>query len=131
MVKVGRMRKANRFLLMAGVLAVVASGADASLWHHKKDAPAQAAADAKMANADPAAMSLTAVDLDGTHVVLHTTGTPAYTSYSPSPDVFVVDLSSTGKAADLKMPATYPSAVASIAAENAVEMGTRLTRITF
>ena len=131
MVKVGRMRKANRFLLMAGILAVVASGADASLWHHKKDAPSSAAADAKAVNADPAAMSLTSVDLDGTHVVLHTTGTPAYTSYSPSPDVFVVDLSSTGKAADLKMPAAYPNGLASVTAENAVEMGTRLTRVTF
>jgi len=131
MVKVGRMRRANRFLLMAGILAVVASGADASLWHHKKDAPSSAAADAKAVNADPAAMSLTSVDLDGTHVVLHTTGTPAYTSYSPSPDVFVVDLSSTGKAADLKMPAAYPNGLASVTAENAVEMGTRLTRVTF
>ena len=133
MVKVGRMRRANRFLLMAGVLAVVASGADASLWHrHKNDAPAPAAADsAKGVNADPAAMSLTAIDLDGTRVVLHTTGTPAYTSYSPAPDVFVVDLSATGKGADLKVPTTYPTGIASIAAENAVEMGTRLTRITF
>lgn len=131
MVKVGRMRRANRFLLMAGILAVVASGADASLWHHKKDAPSPAAADAKAVNADPAAMSLTSVDLDGTHVVLHTTGTPAYTSYSPSPDVFVVDLSSTGKAADLKMPAAFPNGLASVTAENAVEMGTRLTRVTF
>jgi len=132
MVKVGRMRRANRFLLMAGILAIVASGANASLWHRHKNEPATPAAEsAKGANADPASMSLTAVELDGAHVVLHTTGTPAYTSYSPSPDVFVVDLSSTGKAADVKMPATYPSAVASIAAENAVEMGTRLTRITF
>src|SRR4051812_9905183 len=131
MVKGGRMRRANRFLLTAGILAVVASGADASLWHHKKDASSPAAADAKVVNADPAAMSLLSVDLDGTHVVLHTTGTPAYTSYSPSPDVFVVDLSSTGKAADLKMPAAYPNGLASVTAENAVEMGTRLTRVTF
>lgn len=131
MVKVGRMRRANRFLLMAGILAVVASGADASLWRrHKNDAPAPADS-AKAVSADPAAMSLTAVDLDGARVVLHTTGTPAYTSYSPSPDVFVVDLSATGKAADLKMPSAFPSGVASIAAENAVEMGTRLTRVTF
>lgn len=131
MVKVGRMRRANRFLLTAGILAVLATGADASLWHHKKDAPATAAADAKAVNADPAAMSLTSVDLDGTHVVLHTTGTPAYTSYSPAPDVFVIDLSATGKAADLKMPPAMPNGLASISAEDAVEMGTRLTRVTF
>jgi len=131
MVKVGRMRRANRFLLMAGILAVVASGADASLWRrHKNDAPAPADS-AKAATADPAAMSLTAIDLDGARVVLHTTGTPAYTSYSPSPDVFVVDLSATGKAADIKVPSAFPAGVTSIAAENAVEMGTRLTRVTF
>ncbi|HEY4639983.1 MAG TPA: type IV pilus secretin PilQ [Thermoanaerobaculia bacterium] len=128
------MRRANRFLLTAGLLAIVASGADASLWHHKKGdtpAPAAAAESASAVSADPAAMSLTGIELDGVHVVLHTTGTPAYTSYSPSPDVFVVDLSSTGKGAELKVPTTYPNGIASIAAENAVEMGTRLTRITF
>jgi type IV pilus assembly protein PilQ len=132
MVKVGRMRRANRFLLMAGILAVVASGADASLWRrHKNDAPASADSAKAVTTADPAAMSLTAIDLDGARVVLHTTGTPAYTSYSPSPDVFVVDLSATGKAADITMPTAFPSGVTSIAAENAVEMGTRLTRVTF
>jgi type IV pilus assembly protein PilQ len=132
MVKVGRMRRANRFLLMAGVLAVVASGADASIWHrHKSDAPAASTDSAKAALADPAAMSLTGVDFDGARVVLHTTSTPAYTSYSPSPDVFVVDLSSTGKAVDLKMPAVLPTGLASIVADNAVEMGARLTRVTF
>src|SRR3954466_11349460 len=134
MVKVGRMRRANRFLLTAGLLAIVASGADASLWHHKKGdtpAPAAAAESASAVSADPAAMSLTGIELDGVHVVLHTTGPPAYTSYSPSPDVFVVDLSSTGKGAELKMPAAYPNGLASVTAENAVEMGTRLTRVTF
>jgi type IV pilus assembly protein PilQ len=127
------MRRANRFLLMAGILAVVASGANASLWHRKKnDVPAPAASEsAKAVNADPAAMSLTAIELDGARVVLHTTATPAYTSYSPAPDVFVVDLSSTGKGAELVIPTTYPSGIASIAAENAVEMGARLTRVTF
>ena len=131
MVKVGRMRKANRFLLVAGILAVVASGADASLWRrHKSDAPAPADS-AKAVTAEPAAMSLTAIDIDGARVVLHTTGTPAYTSYSPSPDVFVVDLSGTGKAADIALPAAFPSGVNAISAENAVEMGTRLTRVTF
>jgi len=132
MVKVGRMRRANRFLLTAGILAVVASGADASLWRrHKNDAPAPADSAKAVSTADPAAMTLTAIDLDGARVVLHTTSTPAYTSYSPSPDVFVVDLAATGKAADIAMPTAFPSGVTSIAAENAVEMGTRLTRVTF
>lgn len=131
MVKVGRMRRANRFLLMAGLLAIIASTADASLWRrHKNDAqPANAAQTA--VNADPAVMSLTAVEIDGGRIVLHTSATPAYTSYSPSPDVFVVDLSATSKAAELAIPTSLPAGLASVAAENAVEMGTRLTRVTF
>jgi type IV pilus secretin PilQ/predicted competence protein len=135
MVKVGSMRRANRFLLIASMLVVVASGADASLWRrHKSDAAAPSApsAPAKGApNADPAAMSLLSIDSDASRVVLHTSGTPAYTSYSPTPDVFVVDLTATSKGSELKIPAALPSGVASIAAEDAVEMGNRLTRITF
>jgi len=131
MVKVGRMRRANRFLLMAGLIAVVASGADASLWRRNKSNAPAATQSANAASTDPAAMTLNSIDVDGTRVVLRTSGTPAYTSYSPSPDVFVVDLTSTGKAGELAIPATMPAGVATIAAENAVEMGTRLTRVTF
>jgi type IV pilus assembly protein PilQ len=131
MVKVGSMRRANRFLLIASVLVVVASGADASLWRrHKADSAAPAAAQS-VANADPAAMSLVSVDVDGSRVALHTSGTPAYTSYSPSPEVFVIDLTGTGKASDLRIPAALPAGVTSVTAEDAVEMGNRLTRVTF
>ena len=75
-------------------------------------------------------MSLTTVEADSTRVMLHTSGTPAYTSYSPFPDVFVVDLTGTTRPADLSMPATLPAGITSVTAEEAVEMGSKLTRVT-
>jgi len=75
-------------------------------------------------------MSLTAVEVDGSRVVLRTSGAPAYTSYSPSPGVFVVDLTSTNRDASVVVPATLPPAVASLSADDVVEMGSHLTRIT-
>ena len=76
-------------------------------------------------------MALTAVELGASRVTLRTSGTPAYTSYSPAPDVFVVDLTATSRPADLAIPETMPDGVASISAEEAVEMGNQLTRVTF
>jgi type IV pilus assembly protein PilQ len=100
--------------------------ANASLWRHRKpEKPAQATA------AAASAMSLTSVEVDGSRVVLHTNGTPAYTSYSPSPTVFVVDLTGTSKASALVIPSTLPAGVISLTAEEVTEMGSRLTRVTF
>jgi type IV pilus assembly protein PilQ len=125
MVKVGSMRKAKRILLIASVLAVSVHGAGASIWNRQKsDKQAEAAA-------APAAMSLAAVETDSARVVLRTSGTPAYTSYSPSPEVFVIDLTATAKGSALAIPATLPAGIASITADEAVEMGNRLTRVTF
>ncbi|MCU1245554.1 MAG: N-acetylmuramoyl-L-alanine amidase, partial [Acidobacteria bacterium] len=125
MVKVGSMRKAKRILLIASVLVVSVNGAGASIWNRQKsDKQAEAAA-------APAAMSLSAVETDPSRVVLRTSGTPAYTSYSPSPEVFVIDLTATAKGSALAIPATLPAGIASISADEAVEMGNRLTRVTF
>src|SRR5581483_3736221 len=41
------------------------------------------------------------------------------------------DLSATSKAPQLAIPSSLPAGITSVAAENAVEMGTRLTRVTF
>ncbi len=124
MVKVGSMRRAKRILLMASVLVMSLDAANASWFRHKADPP-------KGAAPTVAGTSLTAIDVDASRVVLRTSGTPAYTSYSPAPDVFVVDLASTTKGANLAAPASLPAGVVSVAAEEAVEMGTRLTRVTF
>lgn len=126
MVKVARMRRANRILLIAGVLLIGAGTADARIWGSKK-------AEKPPVNAQEssAAIALHAVEVDGSRIILRTSGAPAYTSYSPSPGVFVVDLTDTGREAALVVPATLPPAVVSIAADDATEMGGRLTRVTF
>jgi len=123
--KVGSMTKGKRILLMTAVMLLAANGVHAGLWKSRKT---QAAAEAKAAAAP---MALTAVELSSSRVTLRTSGTPAYTSYSPAPDVFVVDLTATSRPADLAIPAELPNGVSSITAEEAVEMGNRLTRVTF
>ncbi|HEV3484448.1 MAG TPA: AMIN domain-containing protein, partial [Vicinamibacterales bacterium] len=118
------MRRAKRILLNAGVLLLCASAAQAGWWGSKKSAkPAEAAA--------PSAMTLTSIEVDGARVVLRTSGAPAYTSYSPSPGVFVVDLTGANRESGISIPATLPPAVTSISADDIVEMGSHLTRITF
>src|ERR1041384_5715476 len=123
MVKVGSMSRAKRIVLVAGMLVVSVTAVHAGLWRSRK---AQ-----KPAEQGAAPMALTAVEIDGSRVSLRTTGTPAYTSYSPSPDVFVIDLTGTTRDAALMIPTSFPPAVASIAADDVVEMGNRLTRVTF
>jgi type IV pilus assembly protein PilQ len=119
------MRRAKQILLMASILLVGVGDAHASWLHRKKaDQPKDAAPVAA------ASMTLQSIDVDSNRIVLHTSGTPAYTSYSPSPAVFVVDLTSTSKDSAVAIPATLPAGVSSINAEEATEMGTKLTRVT-
>ncbi|HEX6176724.1 MAG TPA: AMIN domain-containing protein, partial [Thermoanaerobaculia bacterium] len=120
------MKTGKRILLVTAVMLLAADGVQAGFWKSRKS---QAAADTKPTAAAP--MALTAVELGSSRVTLRTTGTPAYTSYSPAPDVFVVDLTGTERPADLAIPAELPAGVGSIAAEQVVEMGNRLTRVTF
>lgn len=124
MLKVASMKRAKRILVVGGVLLVCAGTADAGIWGRNAQKPAETA---------PAASAITlgAVEVEGTRVVLRTSGAPAFTSYSPSPGVFVVDLTGTARGADLVIPATLPAVVVSIAADDVVEMGSGLTRVTF
>jgi type IV pilus assembly protein PilQ len=126
MVKGTSMKRTKRILLVAGVLLVQASIADAGLFGRKGDA-AKKAADA----APVSAIALSAVDVDGSRVLLRTNGAPAFTSYSPAPGVFIVDLTGTSRENSAVVPATLPPAVTSITADEVVEMGSALTRITF
>lgn len=123
--KVGSMTRGKRTLLVTATLLLVANGLFAGLWRSRKPQPSTQTAPAA------AVMSLTGVDADSSRVTLHTSGTPAYTSYSPSPGVFIVDLTGATRAADVKIPATLPSPVSSVTAEEVTEMGNGLTRITF
>jgi type IV pilus assembly protein PilQ len=127
MVKVGSMSRARRILLIGCVLMVSVGTADARLWGSRKAAKPETAA----ATLPSGAAALTAVEVDGSRVVLRTSAAPAYTSYSPSPGVFVIDLTGMSREATAVVPATLPPAVLSIAADEVMEMGTKLTRITF
>lgn len=123
--KVGSMTKGKRILLVTALMLLAANGVHAGIFKSRKT---QTAADAQTAAAP---MALTAVELSSSRVTLRTSGTPAYTSYSPAPAVFVVDLTATSRPADLAIPAELPNGVSSITAEEAVEMGNKLTRVTF
>ena len=134
MAKVGSMRKGKRILLIAGMLDLSGNIASASLFRHRsapKNAP-PAQTQAAQATADnPASMTLNAIEIEQGRVVLRTSNAPAYTSYSPTPDLFVIDLTDASKAAGLSIPSSLPSAITSISADEVTEMGTRLTRVTF
>jgi type IV pilus assembly protein PilQ len=119
------MSRAKRILLVGGVLLLSVSAAEARLWGSRKaDKPA---ADTQILTA----ITLSAVEVDGSSVILRTTGAPAYTSYSPAPGVFVVDLTGTSRDAAAVIPSTLPHALNSLSADEVVEMGTKLTRVTF
>ena len=129
MVKVGSMKRVQRILLIASVLVLSAGGASASWWRHRQ--PANPAP--QPAQADATAMVLSAIETGSTaapQIILKTSGAPAFTSLSPTPDQFVVDLSGTTKAATLMIPALLPAGVSAITADEITEMGGRLTRVT-
>ena len=127
MVKGTSMRRARQILLVAGVLLISAGTADAGLFGSRKKAePA-----ANTTEAAASVIALSSVEVDGSRVLLRTNGSPAFTSYSPSPGVFVVDLTGTSREAGATVPSTMPPAVSSISADEVTEMGSRLTRITF
>jgi type IV pilus assembly protein PilQ len=122
------MNRAKRILVIAGVVVLSVNGASASWFRHK---PAEKAPQA--AAAPEAGIMLSAIEIESTppaRLLLRTTGTPVYTSYSPAPTRFVVDLTSTAKAPSLAIPPALPPQVTSISAEEVTEMGTRLTRVT-
>src|SRR5436305_5284127 len=127
MVKVGSMRRVKRILLIASVLVLSAGGASASWWKHRSAAkpapqPAEAAA---------TAMTLNAIELGSpSQIILRTSAAPVFTSLSPVPDQFVVDLSGTTKATALVMPSPLPAIVSAITADEVTEMGSKLTRVT-
>jgi type IV pilus secretin PilQ/predicted competence protein len=63
-------------------------------------------------------------------LVLEASEAPAYTSYRPQGDVFVVDLPRVVKKADLAIPTNLPEFVASLSAEEVIELGAPMTRVT-
>lgn len=131
MVKVRRMTRAKLILLITGMLVANVTGASAAFW--KRNTAAKAPSQASAAAATPTGMSLTAIDIESAPVprlILRTTSSPVYTSYSPMPDVFVIDLTGASKAASLVIPSILPSSLGSISVDEVTEMGSKLTRVT-
>ena len=129
MVKVRSMTRAKLILLITGMLVANVTGAHASFW--KRSAAAKAPSQA--ASATPIGMSLTAIDIETTpapRMILRTTASPVYTSYSPMPDVFVIDLTGASRASSLVIPRGLPASVGSVSVDEVMEMGSRLTRVT-
>lgn len=128
MVNVRSMTRAKLILLITGML-VASNSAHAAFW--KRGTAPKAPAQAALAAA-PAGMSLTALDVETTpspRLVLRTTASPVYTSYSPMPDLFVIDLTGASKASSLVIPSVLPPSVGSVTVEDVTEMGSRLTRV--
>src|SRR5262245_37890769 len=127
MVRMGSMRRAKRILLIAGMLLVSVGPTQAGLFRRHK-------AEAKPAPpAEAAVMTLNAIDVEmspSARLILRTSGSPVFNSYSPQPNQFGIDLTGASKAPALTIPTNLPATVHSITAEEVTEMGTRLTRVT-
>jgi type IV pilus assembly protein PilQ len=123
------MTRAKLILLITGMLVAGVTSAHASIWKRNAapKAPSQGAASAAVAG-----MSLTSIDVESSpspRLVLRTTASPVYTSYSPMPELFVIDLTGASKASSLAIPTNLPASVASVSVEDVTEMGSRLTRV--
>lgn len=127
MVKVGRMR--NRLLLfLAGCAVSVGLACSA---HSAK--PMAKTAPAPGLNPTSGGARVIAVKSELTpepRILVRTDGAPAFISYSPQPDVFVIDFPKAAKQPDLSIPTNLPPFIASIAADEAVELDRHLTRVT-
>jgi type IV pilus secretin PilQ/predicted competence protein len=131
MVNLRRMTRAKLILLLTGMLLAGVTSAQAAFWK-RGAAAAKAPAPAAAASSALAGMSLTAVDVETSpspRIVLRTTASPVYTSYSPMPDLFVIDLTGASKSASLVIPSAVPPSVGSVSVDEVTEMGSRLTRV--
>jgi len=130
MVKVGSMKTKLHLLLVVGVIAVGLRCASSTA---TKQARSEGTSPAAVSAGADGEATLTGLEFENTptpRLVLHTTGKPAYTSYSPHPDVFVIDLPKTSKNDQLSIASTFPAPIMSVAADEAVELGSPLTRVT-
>ena len=130
MVKVGK--GMNRLQMMVAGLLTVSLVGCASSAPQTPSAPPTAPAQAEVSRQGDA-MSLRSVRVENqpeARVIVETDGRPAYTGYHPQPDVYVVDLLKTVKQPGLVLPTNLPAHVASIAADEVLELGKPMTRVT-
>jgi type IV pilus secretin PilQ/predicted competence protein len=129
MVNVRRKTRAKLILLLMGTLVAGVTSAQGAFWKRGGAAKPQTAA---AAASSASGMSLTAIDVETSpspRMILRTTASPVYTSYSPMPDLFVIDLTGVSKAASLVIPTALAPSVGSISVDELSEMGSRLTRV--
>jgi type IV pilus assembly protein PilQ len=130
MVNVRRKTRAKLILMLTGMLVAGVTSAQAAFW--KRGAASKTPAPAAAASSASAGMSLTAVDVEissSPRIILRTTASPVYTSYSPMADLFVIDLTGASKAASLVIPSAMPPSVGSVSVDEVTDMGSRLTRV--
>jgi type IV pilus assembly protein PilQ len=129
MVNVRRKTRAKLILLLTGMLVAGVTSAQAAFW--KRGGTPKAPAPAAASSSASAGMSLTAIDVETSpsRIILRTTASPVYTSYSPMPDLFVIDLTGASKATSLVIPSAVPPSVGSVSVDEVSEMGSRLTRV--
>jgi type IV pilus secretin PilQ/predicted competence protein len=130
MVNLRRKTRAKLILLLTGMLVAGVTNAQGAFWK-RGGAAAKAPAPAAAASSASAGMSLTAIDVETSpsRIILRTSASPVYTSYSPMPDLFVIDLTGASKAASLAIPSAIPPSVGSVSVDEVTEMGSRLTRV--
>jgi type IV pilus assembly protein PilQ len=131
MVNIRRKTRAKLILMLTGMLLAVVTSAQAAFWK-RGAAAAKAPAPAAAAATAAAGMSLTAIEVETSpaRIILRTTASPVYTSYSPIPDLFVIDLTGASKGASVAIPSAMPPSVGSVSVDEVTEMGSRLTRVT-
>ncbi|HEY5610932.1 MAG TPA: AMIN domain-containing protein, partial [Thermoanaerobaculia bacterium] len=124
------MKKTLRLFLAGGMIALVA-GCQSTAPKPQAQPESETAATAAVESSDGASLiAMRAETSPAPRLVLKTTGSPAYTSYNPQPDVFVIDFSRTAKANGVTVPTNLPEFVASVAVDEAIELGAPLTRVT-
>jgi type IV pilus secretin PilQ/predicted competence protein len=122
------MRKVQYILLGALVLLGISCSAANPV---APAGPAEARAkDVQKAAATPTLTTIRSELVPEPRLVLEASEAPAYTSYRPQGDVFVVDLPRVVKKADLAIPTNLPEFVASLSAEEVIELGAPMTRVT-
>ncbi len=123
------MVKQARFVSKPHTLRVVALLLSAALFAAVASAR-PAASDSRSGGDVRDQLMLEKIEADSTTLILQTNVSPAFSSYSPQPGVYVVDLPLAGKGSGVMVPATLPDAVASVSADEAMELGAALTRVT-
>jgi type IV pilus secretin PilQ/predicted competence protein len=133
MVKVGRMKIGTN--LVFGGLLIFAAGCSTVAQNDSRGSTGRigttSTAEARSDEGRAMLLEMKGETVPSPRLVLRTSGgSPAFTSYSPQPDVFVVDLAQTTKGPAVDLPTNLPPHVASIAVDQASELGRPLTRVT-